>query len=40
MDKAIALYRELGFKEIAPYYNNPVPDAMFMELVLSAAVTK
>ena len=36
MDKAIALYRELGFKEIAPYYNNPVPDAMFMELVLSA----
>jgi len=40
MDKAIALYRELGFKEIAPYYNNPVPDAMFMDLVLSAALTK
>ena len=34
MDKAIALYKELGFKEIDPYYNNPVPDAMFMELSL------
>jgi len=34
MDKAIALYDELGFKEIDPYYNNPVPGAMFMELRL------
>jgi putative acetyltransferase len=34
MDKAIALYREIGFKEIEPYYNNPVPGAMFMELNL------
>jgi GNAT superfamily N-acetyltransferase len=34
MDKAIALYNELGFKEIEPYYNNPVPGAMFMELRL------
>ena len=34
MDKAIALYKELGFKEIDPYYNNPVPGAMFMELSL------
>ena len=35
MNKAIELYRALGFKEIDPYYNNPVPGAMFMELKLS-----
>jgi carbonic anhydrase len=34
MDKAIAMYRSLGFKNIDPYYNNPVEDAAFMELVL------
>jgi GNAT superfamily N-acetyltransferase len=33
MDSAIALYKRIGFEEIAPYYNNPVPDAKFMELV-------
>ncbi len=34
MDDAIALYRSYGFNEIAPYYDNPVPGAMFMELDL------
>jgi putative acetyltransferase len=34
MNDAIALYRSLGFKEIEPYYDNPVPGAKFMELSL------
>jgi ribosomal protein S18 acetylase RimI-like enzyme len=35
MDQAIAMYRSLGFHEIAPYYKNPVEGATFMELILS-----
>jgi ribosomal protein S18 acetylase RimI-like enzyme len=34
MGSAIRLYRALGFKEIASYYENPVPGALFMELTL------
>ena len=34
MNDAIALYRLIGFKEIAAYYDNPVPGAIFMELRL------
>lgn len=35
MKPAIALYASLGFKRVAPYYHNPITDAVFMELKLS-----
>jgi ribosomal protein S18 acetylase RimI-like enzyme len=35
MDGAIALYRELGFTEVAAYYPTPVRETLFMELELS-----
>jgi ribosomal protein S18 acetylase RimI-like enzyme len=34
MNDAIALYRSYGFREIPPYYDNPVAGALFMELDL------
>ena len=34
MGNAIRLYRAFGFAEIEPYYDNPVPGALFMELLL------
>jgi putative acetyltransferase len=34
MDQALAMYRRFGFKEIPPYYENPIAGATFMELSL------
>jgi putative acetyltransferase len=34
MADAVALYRRIGFVEIAPYCVNPIPGALYMELVL------
>lgn len=34
MKDAVAMYRKLGFKEIAPYCANPIAGALYMELSL------
>lgn len=34
MKTAVALYRQLGFHEIAPYRPNPIQGALYMELEL------
>ena len=35
MASARALYRDLGFVAVAPYYDNPLPGVMYMALELS-----
>jgi ribosomal protein S18 acetylase RimI-like enzyme len=35
MQSARALYRDLGFAPVAPYYDNPLPGVMYMALELS-----
>ncbi|HEX7287501.1 MAG TPA: GNAT family N-acetyltransferase [Candidatus Angelobacter sp.] len=37
MDEAIALYRQLGFRTIAPYYASPVEHTLFMEIELASS---
>lgn len=37
MSGAIALYRSLGFEPITPYYDHPVPGALFLGRALDSA---
>lgn len=34
MEHAVQMYRTLGFKEIEPYYPNPIGETLYMELEL------
>ena len=34
MKDAVAMYRVIGFREIAPYRANPIAGALYMELQL------
>lgn len=34
MEAARALYAEVGFEEVAPYYHNPLPGAHYLKVVL------
>jgi GNAT superfamily N-acetyltransferase len=34
MKDAVAMYRRIGFREIAPYCANPIVGALYMEIVL------
>lgn len=36
MDHALHLYAKLGFREVPPYYDNPLADAIYMEKALRA----
>nr|WP_297171137.1 GNAT family N-acetyltransferase [uncultured Agathobaculum sp.] len=40
LQSAVRLYEKYGFRRIAPYYNNPMPDVIYMGLDLRAGRNK
>jgi ribosomal protein S18 acetylase RimI-like enzyme len=36
MQAAVAMYRQLGFREIAPYRENPIEGALYMEMKIGS----
>ena len=34
LQPAVHLYKQFGFKNISPYYNNPLPGVVYMEKIL------
>ena len=36
LQAAVHLYKQLGFENISPYYNNPLPGVVYMEKQLGA----
>lgn len=34
MDRAVHLYGGLGLREIPAYYDNPIPGALYFELLM------
>ena len=34
MERAVALYLSLGFRDVEPYYNSPIDGTRFLELRL------
>lgn len=39
LDKALSLYKKLGFKRISPYYGNPLDEVIYLELELASVDT-
>ena len=40
MDRAIELYRSLGFYEVPPYFESPLPNELFLEVDLTQVSTQ